>query len=105
MGMQTKRGTVSNLVRLADEDGSGMIEWRESAYAHGQLGRADWTIELPGRFPATHAVENLRFTLVARMRTRGMTRPRTVRIFTGPRQVRAYLRASAWRGKAEGVMA
>ena len=29
LGKEVKRGTVANLVRLADEDGNGTLEWEE----------------------------------------------------------------------------
>merc|ERR1719281_1262957 len=31
LGKDVKRGTIANLVRLADEDGNGTIEWPEFA--------------------------------------------------------------------------
>merc|ERR1719326_832970 len=31
LGKEVKRGTIANLVRLADEDGNGTIEWDEFA--------------------------------------------------------------------------
>merc|ERR1719171_2030559 len=31
LGKDVKKGTITNLVRLADEDGNGTIEWEEFA--------------------------------------------------------------------------
>mmetsp|Transcript_43541 Transcript_43541/g.81797 ORF Transcript_43541/g.81797 Transcript_43541/m.81797 type:complete len:1313 (+) Transcript_43541:99-4037(+) len=71
LGMQVKSGTITNLIRLADEDGNGTIEWDEfcnvysAAFGGGFARQVSNTSEVSSRTPATR---RHRFTDVEKQR-------------------------------------
>merc|ERR1719171_2177127 len=62
LGKDVKKGTITNLVRLADEDGNGTIEWEEFAKIFEVAARCGVTKILsrapskapPSRSPSKH---------------------------------------------------